>query len=293
MANIGFVGLGNMGLPMAVNLMKAGHMVTGFDMQPKALEAFDACGGQSVHSLEQLVDFQDVVITMLQTGDQVQQVCLDEHGVFSMMQPGSLYVDCSTIDVVTARVIHQAAEAVGILMADAPVSGGVAGAQAASLSFMVGCTEPVFSKVSPILSDMGSKIIHTGAAGSGQAAKVCNNMVLGVSMIAVSEAFVLAQGLGLSPEKLLEVISNASGQCWVTDKYLPVPDLMENVPANNDYRPGFSAAMMLKDLRLSQQAAADHDLHLSVAAQATAMYQTFNEAGNGDLDFSAIIKAVN
>lgn len=289
MARIGFIGLGHMGLPMAANLIKAGHRVTGYDLQPAPLAQLVALGGVAAQSILDAARNQEIVITMLQTGQQVQQVALGELGVLSVMQKGSLWMDCSTIDVASARKLHCEAEACGLLVVDAPVSGGVAGAAAATLTFMLGGTEEALQVASPILSVMGKKIIHAGAAGAGQAAKICNNMILGISMIAVSEAFVLAETLGLTPQKLHEVVTNASGHCWVTDHYVPVSGVLDNVPANRNYEPGFTVAMMLKDLCLSKQVAEESGKALSMANHATELYQQFSDAGNANRDFSAII----
>jgi len=292
MANIGFVGLGHMGLPMAHNLVKAGHSVTGYDLQASAKEQFTQLGGMVGNTLHDAAKDQDVIITMLQTGQQVLHVCLGIDGLFSKANPGSLYIDCSTIDVKSAREVHQLAKESNLLAADAPVSGGVAGATAGTLTFMVGGEEKALSKAQPILASMGEKIIHTGSAGSGQAAKICNNMILGISMIAISEAFTLGQKLGLTPEKLFEVVTNASGQCWAMSKYAPVPGVLEQVPANNEYKPGFAATMMLKDLVLSQGAAQSVGVDTPLGAATTALYQQFNDQGHGGLDFSAIIKLI-
>lgn len=292
MAKIGFVGLGHMGLPMAINLLKAGHSVMGYDLQPSALERFSESGGTIAHNLQELAKEKDVIITMLQTGQQVLHVCLGVDGLFNKLNAGSLYIDCSTIDVKSAREVHQIAKENHLLVVDAPVSGGVAGAAAATLTFMVGGESEAYTVARPILSAMGQKIIHTGGAGSGQAAKICNNMILGTSMIAVSEAFILAKELGLSPEKLFEVVNNSSGQCWAMSKYVPVPGILENVPANNDYKPGFAAKMMLKDLLLSQNTAKSVHIETPLGAKTTEMYQQFVDQGLGDTDFSAIIKQI-
>ncbi len=292
MARIGFVGLGHMGWPMAVNLISAGHSVTGFDLQPKAIETFIAAGGRAAATLQDVARQQDIIITMLQTGQQVQQVCLSEDGLFASAAKNTLFIDCSSIDVQSSREIHQHAKKMHFLAVDAPVSGGVVGAAQAKLTFMVGGTEEAFTQAKPILSLLGKKIIHTGVAGSGQAAKICNNMILGISMIAVSEAFTLAENLGLSPEKLFEVVTNSSGQCWAMSSYAPVPGLVENVPANNQYKAGFTAAMMLKDLCLSQKSAASVGVKTPMGERATAIYQQFNDAEMGELDFSAIIKVI-
>jgi 3-hydroxyisobutyrate dehydrogenase len=288
MARIGFIGLGHMGLPMAANLIKAGHTVTGFDLQTAPKEALVALGGVSAVSVLDAARAQDCVITMLQTGQQVKQGACGALGFISVMQKGALFIDCSTIDVASARELHDEAHVNGLLAMDAPVSGGVAGASAGTLTFMVGGSDDAFSIGNPILASMGKKIIRAGESGSGQAAKICNNMILGISMIAVSEAFVLAEKLGLTPQKLFDVVTNASGQCWVMNTYVPVPGVLENVPANRDYEPGFTAAMMLKDLLLSQSAAETSGVELPMAERATALYQQFNDDGKANLDFSAI-----
>lgn len=292
MTRIGFVGLGHMGLPMAINLLKAGHTVTGFDIQQQALITFANAGGQVANTLHDTAINQDVLITMLQTGQQVRQVCMGSEGLFSMAQPQTLWIDCSSIDVASSRDVQHDAAQQQLLTVDAPVSGGVAGATAGTLTFMVGGHEEAFENAKPILTAMGKKIIHTGNAGSGQAAKICNNMILGVSMIAISEAFVLAEQLGLSAQKLFDVVTNSSGQCWAMSQYAPVPDVLPNTPANNNYQPGFTTAMMLKDLHLSQSSASHAHIETPIAAKATALYQQFNDAGFGQLDFSAIIKAI-
>ncbi|MGQ3889316.1 3-hydroxyisobutyrate dehydrogenase [Legionella sp. CNM-1927-20] len=291
MARIGFVGLGHMGLPMAINLVKAGHQVTGYDLQPAALEHFVSAGGIAALNLKQAASSQHVIITMLQTGEQVQQVCLD-NGLYTAASPSTLHIDCSTIDVTTCQVLYQQAIKHQLPMIDAPVSGGVKGATAATLTFMVGGETEAFERAKPLLTVMGKKIFHTGPAGSGQAAKICNNMILGISMIAVSEAFVLAEKLGLASDKLFEVVNNSSGQCWALSHYVPVPGLLPDVPANRDYQAGFTAAMMLKDLLLSQQAAKKVNIETALGKQAAAIYQQFNEEGLGQLDFSAIIKTI-
>lgn len=292
MAAIGFIGLGHMGLPMAINLIKAGHQVIGYDLQADALEQFRHAGGQSAVSLQEVVLGNDIIITMLQTGQQVQSVCLGDNGIYAMAKQNALHIDCSSIDVESSKYLHQQAGAYGLMTLDAPVSGGVAGAAAASLTFMVGGDERLLDDAKPILSAMGKKIFHTGSAGSGQAAKICNNMILGISMVAISEAFVLAKKAGLAADKLFEVVNNSSGQCWAMSQYAPVPGLLPNAPASHAYRPGFAASMMLKDLLVSQRTAAELHAKTPMGALATAIYQGFNEAGFGDLDFSAIINAV-
>ena len=292
MARIGFVGLGHMGLPMAINLVNAGHTVTGFDLQTTAMDTLRAAGGHVAATLQDVGHTQDVIITMLQTGQQVQHVCLGEQGLLATAKSNTLFIDCSSIDVESSRNIHQHAERLHLQSVDAPVSGGVTGAAQAKLTIMVGGSEQAFERAKIVLSALGKKIIHTGIAGSGQAAKICNNMILGISMIAVSEAFTLAEHLGLSPQKLFEVVTNASGQCWAMSNYTPVPGLLDNVPANNHYQPGFTTAMMLKDLCLSQQSAKSVGVKTPLGERATALYQHFNDEGMGELDFSAIIKAL-
>ncbi|QLZ70653.1 3-hydroxyisobutyrate dehydrogenase [Legionella sp. PC1000] len=293
MAKIGFVGLGHMGLPMAINLVKAGHQVTGYDLQQSALQHFSQSGGLIAQNIHEVAQEKDVLITMLQNGEQVLNVCHSNNGLFLTAKKGALYIDCSTIDVNSARELHHLAKQYQLHVVDAPVSGGVAGAGAATLTFMVGGEEDAFHAAKPVLGAMGQKIIHTGGAGSGQAAKICNNMVLGISMIAISEAFILAEHLQLSPQKLFEVVSNASGQCWAMTKYAPVAGVLENVPANNDYKPGFAAAMMLKDLLLSQESARSVNVNTPLGAKATAIYQHFIDQGRGNSDFSAIIKLIS
>lgn len=290
MANIGFIGLGHMGLPMACNLILAKHQVTGYDISPATQSALLEAGGQIVSDVPSLAQQNDIIITMLQTGAQVQSVCYGEQGMYQHAKPHSLHIDCSTIDVLTAQDLHKQAGKLQILAVDAPVSGGVAGARAATLTFMVGGDPAACAKATPILQAIGKQVILTGSSGSGQAAKTCNNMILGISMLAVSEGFVLAKRLGLSAQTLHEVVTHASGQCWVMDHYVPVPNVLDNVPANQDYQPGFSLNMMLKDLNLSQTAAAHCDLDTPIAKYATQIFQKAQEQGMGDLDFSAVIK---
>lgn len=292
MQQIIFIGLGHMGMPMAMNLMKAGYKVIGYDVQPNAVKTFMQAGGQGIMHMDAISEA-DICITMLQTGEQVHAVCLGEDGCFAKLRPGALFIDCSSIDVVSSRTITQKAYKTKIEAIDAPVSGGEAGALAGSLTFMVGGEEKAVERARPLLAAMGKHVIHAGPAGSGQIAKICNNMILGVSMIAVSEAFILAQKLGLSAEKLHEIVEQASGQCWVMDHYVPVPDVLPNVPANHDYEPGFSAAMMLKDLNLSQQAAGLAKVETPMGSLATKLYEKLSLAGFGNLDFSVIFKLLN
>jgi 3-hydroxyisobutyrate dehydrogenase len=290
MARIGFLGLGNMGMPMAQNLLKAGHAVAGFDVVAASLAKLDAAGGTAAGSVAQACAGAEAVITMLPAIQQVRDVYLDPQGVIASVAPGTLLIDSSTIDVDTARVVSAAAEARGLAMLDAPVSGGIAGAHAASLTFMVGGSAAAFGRARPILEQMGKTIVHAGPAGNGQAAKICNNMILGVSMIAVSEAFLLAEKLGLDAQTLFDISSKSSGQCWSMTSYCPVPGPVPASPANRDYQAGFTAAMMLKDLKLSQDAAAAAGAATPMGAQAAALYENYCGRGEAGKDFSGIIR---
>lgn len=292
MANIGFIGLGNMGGPMAKNLVKAGHKVKGFDLVASSLDAAVEGGVEPVGSATEAASGVEVVITMLPAGEHVRAVYTGSNGVIAAATKGSLLIDCSTIDVTSARAVHQAAQAAGQAMLDAPVSGGVAGAAGATLTFMVGGDEAAFNRGKPIFQAMGRNIVHAGGPGNGQAAKVCNNMILGITMIAISEAFTLADQLGLEAQKLFDISSKASGSCWAMLNHLPVAGIIETAAANNDFRPGFAAAMMVKDLKLSQEAAAQVGTITPLGAEATAMFTKFVNSGRGDLDYSAIIKMI-
>jgi 3-hydroxyisobutyrate dehydrogenase len=292
MATIGFIGLGNMGTPMAANLVKVGHRVTGFDLVSEAVERLAVKGGSAAGSAAAAVGAGEIVITMLPAGPQVRSVYLGEDGVLAHARKGALLIDCSTIDVETARVVAAAAAEAGFDMLDAPVSGGVAGAEAATLTFMVGGEDAVFSRARPILEAMGRTIVHAGPAGNGQAAKICNNMMLGVSMIAVCEAFSLAERLGLEAQTLFDISAKSSGQSWALTSYCPVPGPVPASPANRDYAPGFTAAMMLKDLRLAQQAAGASAAPTPLGAAAASLYQLFVDEGTGHLDFSAIYRFI-
>jgi 3-hydroxyisobutyrate dehydrogenase len=293
MATIGFIGLGNMGQPMARNLIAAGHEVLAFDLAPDALRAMVAAGATAAGSIAEAATDREVVITMLPEGRHVRAVHLGDGGVIANAASDALLVDCSTIDVETARAVDAAARERGLEVLDAPVSGGVAGAEAATLTFMVGGSEAGVARARPLLEQMGRAVVHTGASGNGQAAKICNNMILGVSVIAVSEAFVLADRLGLAADKLFEVASQSSGQCWVMTNYCPVPGLVPSSPANRDYQPGFTAQMMAKDLRLAQQAAQSVDAATPMGAQARSLFALFANRGHGEVDFSAIIEMLS
>jgi 3-hydroxyisobutyrate dehydrogenase len=290
MTTVGFIGLGNMGLPMAHNLVKAGHAVRGFDIQTAAVERFAAVGGEVAASIADACGSADVVVTMLPAGEQVREIYLDDAGVIAHAKPAALLIDSSTIDVATTRVVSDAAGQQGLAMLDAPVSGGVGGAQAGTLTFMVGGTEEAFARAKPILGAMGKTIVHAGGSGNGQAAKICNNMILGVSMIVVSEAFLLAERLGLDAQKLFDISSKSSGQCWSMTNYCPVPGPVPSSPANRDYQAGFTAAMMLKDLNLAQEAARSSGAVASLGAGAAALYGQYVEQGKAAEDFSGIIR---
>ncbi len=292
MARIGFVGLGNMGLPMAQNLLKAGHQVEGVDVNPAAVEKLKSAGGASAEFAKVAAARADVVITMLPAGAHVREVYLGPNGIIENANEGTLLIDCSTIDVETARAVAGAAEEKGLMMLDAPVSGGVGGATAATLTFMVGGSVQAFTRAESILQKMGKTIVHAGGAGNGQAAKICNNMILGVSMIAVSEAFVLAEKLGLDHQKLFDISSKSSGQCWSLTSYCPVPGPVPASPANRDYQAGFTAAMMLKDLKLSQEAAKAAGAKTQLGADAARIYSAYVESGEAGKDFSGIIRFV-
>jgi 3-hydroxyisobutyrate dehydrogenase len=290
MARIGFIGLGNMGLPMAQNLLKARHAVSGFDLSEYSTDRLAADGATAARSVAAACKDAEIVITMLPAGAQVREVYLRNDGVLAGVPPGTLLVDSSTIDVDTAREVAQAAAGKGLAMIDAPVSGGVAGAQAATLTFMVGGPDDAFARARPVLERMGKTIVHAGGAGNGQAAKICNNMILGASMIVVSEAFLLAEKLGLEAQKLFDISSKSSGQCWSMTSYCPVPGLVPASPANRGYKAGFTAAMMLKDLKLAQDAARATRATTPLGAGAAAVYEQFVESGDGDVDFSGIIR---
>ncbi len=292
MTAIGFIGLGNMGAPMAANLVKAGHQVTGYDIVPAAIAALLAAGGRAAASAAEAVAAGDVVITMLPAGPQVREVYLGNGGVLGRARNGALLVDCSTIDVETARAVAAAARAAGFDMVDAPVSGGTAGAAAASLTFMVGGEAAAFARARPVLDAMGRTIVHTGPAGNGQAVKICNNMMLAISMIGVCEAFTLAHKLGLTSQTLFDVVSKSTGQSWALTGYCPVPGPVPASPANRDYAAGFTAAMMLKDLRLAQQAAGAAAAPTPLGGTAAALYQLLVDEGAGGLDFSAIYRFI-
>ena len=292
MADIGFIGLGNMGGPMAKNLIQAGHTVTGFDVVSAALDAAKAGGVQLAANAAEAAAAGDTVITMLPAGEHVRAVYLDDGGLIGAARDGALLIDSSTIDVATARAVHEAASGAGYEMLDAPVSGGVAGAEGAKLTFMIGGSDAAFQRGKPLFDVMGKNVIHAGGPGNGQVAKTCNNMILGISMIGVAEAFTLAEKLGLEAQKLFDISSTASGSCWAMLNHLPVPGIVETSAANRDYKPGFATAMMHKDLKLPQEAPAQAGVATPLGAAATSLYTLFVNAGNAGLDYSAIIKLI-
>lgn len=290
MSKIGIIGVGNMGAPMAVNLVKAGFEVTAFDLSQGQLDKISQDGVKSAATTADAVGDADIIITMLPAGEQVKAAYLSE--IFPNARPGALMIDCSTIDVDTARLVHTHAADNGFAMLDAPVSGGVGGAVAGTLTFMVGGTDEAFDRAGGALKAMGKNIVYCGGAGNGQAAKVCNNMMLGIQMASVAEGFTLAKRLGLDAEKLFNVSSTASGQCWSLTNYCPVPGLVPTSPANNNFEPGFATALMLKDMNLALDAARSSGANVSVAEQAASLYRAFAEAGGDGKDFSAIIEHV-
>jgi 3-hydroxyisobutyrate dehydrogenase len=292
MATIGFIGLGNMGAPMAANLVKAGHQVSGFDIVAGRAEALRTKGGRAASTMAEAAAAGEIVITMLPAGPDVRSVYLGDAGVLAHARKDALLIDCSTIDVETARAVATDAAAAGFDMLDAPVSGGVIGAETAGLTFMVGGAVTAFERGQPLLAAMARTIVHAGPAGNGQAAKICNNMILGVSMIAVCEAFSLAEKLGLAAQTLFDISAKSSGQCWALTSYCPVPGPVPASPANRDYIAGFTAAMMLKDLRLAQQAAEASAAATPLGSAAANLYQLFVDEGMGAVDFSGVYRFI-
>ena len=289
MASIAFIGLGNMGGPMAANLVKAGHKVTAFDLVAASRDQAKSDGAAIAESSVAAVKGADVVITMLPAGRHVMSVWTE---VIPSMMKGALIIDCSTIDVESAKQAHALAATHGMASVDAPVSGGTVGAKGATLTFMCGGDDKAFAAAKPVLENMGKKLVHCGSAGAGQAAKICNNMMLAISMIGVGEAFVLAEKLGLSHQALFDVASTSSGQCWALTSYCPVPGPVPASPANNSYKPGFASNLMVKDLTLAQDAAKASGAATPLGKHAQEIYQAFDAAGHGGVDFSGIIQHV-
>jgi 3-hydroxyisobutyrate dehydrogenase len=291
MAVIGFIGLGNMGAPMAANLVKAGHRVTGYDISASALQALASAGVRTAGSAAEAARGADVVITMLPAGEHVRDVWLHQGGLIDVVRDAKpLLIDCSTIDVDSARTVSEAASVAGLEMLDAPVSGGVGGATAATLTFMVGGSDAAFARGLPVLQAMGKNIVLAGGPGAGQAAKICNNMMLAINMVSVSEGFLLARKLGLDWDKLFQIASTSSGQSWALSNYCPAPGPVPAAPSNRDYAAGFMAALMLKDVKLSQAAADVVGSPTPLAKQAMSFYQAVVDAGDGAKDFSVVFR---
>jgi 3-hydroxyisobutyrate dehydrogenase len=288
---IGFIGLGNMGGGMAANLAAKGYAVRAYDLSADALAKAVAAGCTAAASAGDAAAGADAVVTMLPAGAHVASVYRE--ALFGSAPAGALLIDCSTIDVATAKQVAGEAAERGFAAVDAPVSGGIAAANAGTLTFMVGGSDEAFARAQPILAAMGKAVIHAGGSGAGQAAKVANNMLLGASMVATAEAFLLAQKLGLDPQRFFDIASVSSGQCWSMTSYCPLPGVGPETPADRDYQGGFAAALMLKDLRLSQQAAAAVDAETPMGRRATELYEAFAADGHGGLDFSAIVRALS
>jgi 3-hydroxyisobutyrate dehydrogenase len=292
MSTIAFIGLGNMGGPMAANLARGGFAVGAFDLSPDAVARAVEAGCECKQTVADAVKSADVVVSMLPAGKHVRAVYTGVDGVIAHARPGALFIDSSTIDVQSARDVAAAAAARGFSMLDAPVSGGVGGATAGTLTFMVGGDAAAFERAKPVLQKMGKNIFHAGAPGNGQAAKIANNMLLGITMIATCEAFNLAEKLGLDAQTFFNIASTASGQSWSMTSYCPAPGPVPNAPSNREYRPGFAAAMMLKDMRLAQEAAHAAKAATPLGAQAEALYALMEAAGKDDLDFSGVMKLI-
>ena len=291
MARIGFIGLGNMGGPMAANLLKAGHTVTGYDLNRTVLDALTAAGGKAASDARDAIAGADIVVTMLPAGEHVRAVMLHQGGVIEQARTAKpLLIDCSTIDVATARDVAEQAKAAGLEMVDAPVSGGTVGAAAGTLTFMVGGSKAAFARAEPILKAMGRTIVHAGGPGSGQAAKICNNMMLSINMVGVCEGFILAQKLGLDWQKLWDITSTATARSWALTDYCPAPGPAPNAPSNRDYAPGFMASLMLKDVRLAQQAAEQTHSPTPLGSRAADLYAQLVDAGEGARDFSVMFR---
>ena len=287
---IAFIGLGNMGGGMAANLVKAGHAVRAFDLAAEALERARGNGCETFGTVAEAVEGVDAVVSMLPNGAIVDSVYAKD--VIGKAPAGAVLLDCSTIDVATARKVGEAAIAAGYDAVDAPVSGGIAAANAGTLTFMVGGTDAAFARAEPILAAMGKAVIHAGSLGAGQAAKICNNMALGIHMIGTCEAFAMAQKLGLDPQRFYDIISVSSGQSWSVTSYCPVPGAGPQSPADNGYQPGFAAALMLKDLKLAMEAAGTAGVDAEMGKRAKELYEAWVDAGNGGMDFSGIIKTL-
>ncbi|WP_287459309.1 3-hydroxyisobutyrate dehydrogenase [Sphingomonas sp.] len=290
MARVGFIGLGNMGGGMAANLAKKGHDVRAFDLSAEALERARAAGCLPVVTAAEAAEGAEAIITMLPAGTHVEQVYAQS--VLDAALPSAILIDCSTIDVATAKRVAEMAAAKGLVAVDAPVSGGIAAANAGTLTFMVGGSKDAFGRAEPFLADMGKAVIHAGANGAGQAAKICNNMILGATMIATCEAFALAEKLGLDAQRFYDIASVSSGQSWSMTSYCPVPGVGPESPADRDYQGGFAAPLMLKDLKLALEAAASVGANVPMGTRAEHLYQAFVDGDGAGLDFSGIIKTL-
>ncbi|WP_434140762.1 3-hydroxyisobutyrate dehydrogenase [Pseudomonas luteola] len=286
---IAFIGLGNMGAPMAHNLLKAGHALTVFDVNAQAVGALAEAGAKAANSARDAVLECELVITMLPAAAHVRSVYLGEEGLLAALPDGAVAIDSSTIDPQTAREVAQVAAGRGVAMADAPVSGGTGGAQAGTLTFMVGATPELFNLIQPVLSDMGRNIVHCGEVGTGQVAKVCNNLLLGISMIGVAEAMALGDALGIDTKVLAGIINTSTGRCWSSDTYNPWPGIIETAPSSRGYTGGFGADLMLKDLGLATEAAKQVRQPVLLGALAQQLYQSMSQRGEGGKDFSGII----
>jgi 3-hydroxyisobutyrate dehydrogenase len=291
---VAFIGLGHMGTPMSRNLLRAGLDVVGFDLSREALRGLAEAGGRAAGSLAEAVEGAEIVLTMVPTGKHVREVYEGDQGILAHASPGVLLVDSSTIDVETSRHVHAQAARQGLAMVDAPVSGAVPAAEAAKLVFMVGGEPAAFARAEPFLQHMGSSVVHVGAAGSGQSMKACNNMMAGMTAITLSETLALARRLGLDDQKVYDVMTHASGNCWMLQSYCPVPGPVPGAPSNRNYDPGFAMALMLKDMRLSQAAARAVGYDTPFAARATQMYEeAVEQKGYGGRDFSFMFKIVS
>jgi 3-hydroxyisobutyrate dehydrogenase len=286
---IGFIGLGHMGHPMARNLLKHGHTLRTYDVVPELLRKLSDPAVEAATSIAEAAKGVEVLITMLPSSPHVRSVYLGEHGVFSAVSRGQLLIDCSTIDPITAREVAMDAKAKGCAMVDAPVSGGVGGAEAGTLTFMVGGDAADFERAKPVLQAMGKNIVHCGGSGNGQVAKICNNMMLAIEMIATSEGMTLAARLGMDPKVFASIVNTSSGRCWSSDTYNPYPGVLENVPASRGYAGGFGADLMLKDLTLVTDAAKSAKQPVMLGALAQQIYQKHSADGHGGMDFSSVI----
>jgi len=293
MANITVIGLGHMGQPMASNLQRAGHHVVGFDIAAASRQAFQVAGGTVVNDLRSALADAEYVVSMVNTGKHVRAVYEGEEGVIALAPKSAMLIDCSTIDVETARQVAKQAEAAGLSMVDAPVSGGVMGAEAGTLTFMVGGSAADFGRASPVLEGMGKKIVHAGRSGNGQAAKICNNMMTGINVVCVSEAFTLSRKLGLDDQTFFDIASTSSGQSWALTTYCPVPGPVPIAPSCRNYEPGFAAELMLKDMRLSQEAATAVGAATPLGGHATSLYQMLVNNGYARKDCSIVAKLLH